>query len=178
MTHPHLQMLSVFITLRAAWKHNTLLAYHLQRTCIISLNPFNCFSVVISPFVRWENCCSESLNELPKVTQPINSRAGQQTQAFGPSFSHSPCSNHAGLIAFFVCLVVQSCPTFCDPMDCSPPVCGDSVCGDSPVKKTGVVAMPSSRGSSQSRDQTEVCYTAGRFFIVLATREAQEHWST
>ena len=26
-----------------------------------------------------------------------------------------------------MCLVAQSCPTFCDPMDCSP--LGSSVCG-------------------------------------------------
>ena len=35
-----------------------------------------------------------------------------------------------------VCLVTQSCPTLCDPMDCSPP--GSSVHGDSPGKNTGV----------------------------------------
>ena len=35
-----------------------------------------------------------------------------------------------------VCLVTQSCPTLCDPMDLSPP--GSSVHGDSPGKNTGV----------------------------------------
>ena len=35
-----------------------------------------------------------------------------------------------------VCLVTQSYPTLCDPMDCSPP--GSSVHGDSPGKNTGV----------------------------------------
>ena len=33
-------------------------------------------------------------------------------------------------------------------------------------------AMPSSRGSSQSRDQTQVSHIAGGFFISWATREA------
>ena len=33
-------------------------------------------------------------------------------------------------------------------------------------------AFPFSRGSSQPRDQTQVSGIAGRFFIVLATREA------
>ena len=33
------------------------------------------------------------------------------------------------------------------------------------------VAMPSSRGSSQSRDQTQVSHTASRFFTVWATRD-------
>ena len=35
-----------------------------------------------------------------------------------------------------LCLVTQSCPTLCNPMDCSPP--GSSVHGDSPSKNTGV----------------------------------------
>ena len=34
-----------------------------------------------------------------------------------------------------LCLVVQSCPTLCNPMDCSPS--GSSVRGDSPGKNTG-----------------------------------------
>ena len=37
--------------------------------------------------------------------------------------------------------------------------------------------MPSSRGSFQPRDQTQVSRTAGGFFTVSATREAQEYWS-
>ena len=35
-----------------------------------------------------------------------------------------------------VCLVAQSCPNLCDPMDCNLP--GSFVHGDSPGKKTGV----------------------------------------
>ena len=35
-----------------------------------------------------------------------------------------------------LCLVTQSYPTLCDPMDCSPP--GFSVLGNSPGKNTGV----------------------------------------
>ena len=35
-----------------------------------------------------------------------------------------------------LCLVTQSYPTLCNPMDCSPP--GPSVCGDSPGKNTRV----------------------------------------
>jgi len=34
------------------------------------------------------------------------------------------------------------------------------------------VAMPSSRGSSQARDLTQVSCTAGGFFTVWATKEA------
>ena len=39
------------------------------------------------------------------------------------------------------------------------------------------VAMPSSRGSSQPRDQTQVSLIEGRFFTIWTTREAQEYWS-
>ena len=37
--------------------------------------------------------------------------------------------------------------------------------------------MPSSRGSSQPRDQTHVSRTAGKFFTVWATKEAQDYYS-
>ena len=39
------------------------------------------------------------------------------------------------------------------------------------------VAMPSSRGSSPPRDQTQVSPIIGGFFTVWATRDAQEYWS-
>ena len=39
--------------------------------------------------------------------------------------------------ACVLCLVAQSCPTLCNPMDSSPP--GSSVYGHSPRKNTGVV---------------------------------------
>ena len=53
-----------------------------------------------------------------------------------------------------VCLVAQSCPTLCDPVDCSLP--GPSEHGILQVRKLEWVAIPSSRGSSQPRDQTHV----------------------
>ena len=66
-----------------------------------------------------------------------------------------------------LCLVAQSCPTLCDPMDCSPP--GFSVRGGSPGKNTGVF---SSVGSSWPRNQTRVSCIAGKFFTSWATKEA------
>ena len=39
------------------------------------------------------------------------------------------------------------------------------------------VAMPSSRGSSQPRVQTQVSHIVGGFFTVCAIREAQKYWS-
>ena len=40
----------------------------------------------------------------------------------------------------------------------------------------GWVAMPSSRGSSQPRDRSQVSHLAGRFFTFWATRKAQWCW--
>ena len=43
-----------------------------------------------------------------------------------------------------LCLVTQSCPTLCHPIDCSPP--DSSVYGDSPHKNTGVDCHPLLQG--------------------------------
>ena len=51
--------------------------------------------------------------------------------------------------------LLQLCPTLCSPMDCSPP--GSSVHAILQARILEWVAMPSSRGSSGSRDQTHVC---------------------
>ena len=59
---------------------------------------------------------------------------------------------------------LQSCPALCDPRDCSPP--SASVHGILQAKILEWVAMPSSRGSFQPRDQTCVSrgsYIAGGF---------------
>ena len=69
-----------------------------------------------------------------------------------------------------LCLVAQSCMTLCHSMDCSPP--GSSVQGVLQARILEWVAMPSSRGSSQPRDQIQVSCIAGGFFTVWAIREA------
>ena len=65
---------------------------------------------------------------------------------------------------------LQSCQTFCDPMDCSPP---DSfVPGILQVRILAWVAMPSSRGSSQPRIVSASLMSpvlAGKFFITTTT---------
>ena len=43
-------------------------------------------------------------------------------------------------VACVLCLVAQSCPTLCDPMDCSLPA--SSIHGDSPSKNTGGSSPP------------------------------------
>ena len=70
----------------------------------------------------------------------------------------------------FLCvLVAQLWLALCDPMDYSPS--DSSAQGILQDRMLEWVAMPSSRGSSRSRDWTRVCCIAGRFFTIWATRK-------
>ena len=82
----------------------------------------------------------------------------------------SPGKPHTGGCCL-LCLVPQSCPTLCDPMDCSPCQAPLSM-GILQARILEWVAMPSSGGSSQLRDWTQVSCIAGGFFTIWATREA------
>ena len=66
--------------------------------------------------------------------------------------------------------VTQLCPTLCNPMDYT-------VHEILQARILEWVAFPFSRGSSQSRDRTQVSHIADGFFTFWATREAQEYWS-
>ena len=67
--------------------------------------------------------------------------------------------------------VAQFCLTLYNHMDCSLP--GSSVHGIFQARILEWVAVPFSKGSSQSRDQTQVSRIAGRFFTIWAPRKAQ-----
>ena len=60
--------------------------------------------------------------------------------------------------------VAQLCPTLYDPMDCGQ--AGSSVHGILQARILEWVAMPFSRGSSQSRDGTRVSCTGGGFSTI------------
>ena len=62
--------------------------------------------------------------------------------------------------------VAESCQTLCDPMDYI-------VHGILQARILEWVAFPSSRGSLQPRDRTQVSHIAGGFFTSWATREDQ-----
>ena len=64
--------------------------------------------------------------------------------------------------------VTQSWPTLCNPMDYT-------VHGILQARVLEWVAFPFSRGSPQSRDQTQVSCIAAGFPTSWATREVQEH---
>jgi len=61
-------------------------------------------------------------------------------------------------------LVTKSCPTLGTPWTVAPP--GTCVHGISQARILERVAIPFSRGSSRSRDQTQVSCIAGRFFTI------------
>ena len=69
-------------------------------------------------------------------------------------------------------LVSQLCPILCDPMDYTRQA--PLSMGILQARILEWVAMPSSRGSSQPRDWTQVSCIAGRFFTVWAIREAHK----
>ena len=81
-------------------------------------------------------------------------------------------SKHSVCVHVYV-LVTQLCQTLCHPTDYSPP--GSSVHGLSQARILEWVAIPSSRGYSQTRDQTLASCTAGRFSTVWATREGYSY---
>ena len=66
-----------------------------------------------------------------------------------------------------VCLVTLSCLTLYDPTDWSSP--GSSSMGFLQARILQWVAISSSRGSSQPRDQTQASCIPGRFFTSWAT---------
>ena len=78
-----------------------------------------------------------------------------------------------------ICSVAQSCQTLCHPMDYSLP--GSSVHGIFPARILGQVAISSSRGSSQPRDQTHISCTlcpASGFFITELPEKPRLQFTT
>ena len=87
----------------------------------------------------------------------------------GISVSHISCDTDRGqfcLILASCCLIAESCPALCDPVDCSPP--GSSVHGILQARILEWAAVSVSRGCSQPRDQTHISCTGRR---VLFTAE-------
>ena len=64
-----------------------------------------------------------------------------------------------------MCVCTQLCPTLCDPMDCNLP--DSSVHGIFQARLLEWVAISSSRGFSQLRDQTHVSYIGRQILYQL-----------
>ena len=101
-------------------------------------------------------------HQLPELAQTHVHRVGDAIQ---PSLSTNRSLDDLWTGVCVCAKSLHSCPTLCNPMDCKPP--GSSVYGVLQARILEWVAMPSSRGSSQPRDQT------GKFFTTNTTWEAQ-----
>ena len=80
-------------------------------------------------------------------------------------YDHSKSASHCLFPGTLLCRCVCchfSCVWLCNSIDCSLP--GSSVHGILQARILEWVAMPSSRGSSQPRDQTHISCIAGGFF--------------
>ena len=85
---------------------------------------------------------------------------------FIPGPDQTPKSPHIHKASSMHAKALQSCPTLCYTMGCGPPGC--SVHGILQARILEWIAMPSSRESSQPRDQTCVSWVScitGEFFI-------------
>ena len=86
-------------------------------------------------------------------------RDGSQVSILSMSSYRSLCQNGMNWGYVTECCSAkspQARPTLCDPMDCSPP--GSSVCEILQARILKWVAILFSRGSSQTRDWTWMCY--------------------
>ena len=116
-----------------------------------------------------------------KIHNSPNLFHSNQTSEFILSFlfphlaSQFPSGLYACVCVCVCVLVAQSCPTLCSPVDCSPT--GSFVHRFLQAKILEWVAISSSKGSSQPRDQTQVSCIAGRFFIIWAKREVHIYLS-
>jgi len=74
------------------------------------------------------------------------------------------------LIKCVCVLVTRSCPTLCNPIYCSLP--GSSAHGILQARILEWVAIPFSRGSSRTRDRTQISCFGGRVFTIWAAAAA------
>ena len=74
-----------------------------------------------------------------------------------------------------LCLVAQSCPTLCDPMDYSLP--GSSVHGDSPGKNTGVGCHALLREIFWTQGSNPGLLHCKQILYCLSHQGTQEYWS-
>ena len=123
--------------------------------------------------IEWDLNPGLPNSDVRMVSGNVSTKEGLSPLAFKTSNSQKvsqpfPASLEQGLAGCYnlsiccVWLTAQLCPTLCDPMDGSPP--GSSVHWILQARLLEWVAIPSSRGSSQPRDQTQFSRIAGRFF--------------
>ena len=102
-------------------------------------------------------CTTDSMDmSLSKLQKLAMDRVAWHAALHGVTKSQTCLSNWTELNCCCCYLFAKLCPTLCDPMDCSSS--GSSFQGISQARILEWVAISFSRGSSQSRDRTQVSW--------------------
>ena len=125
-----------------------------KKPCLLGQNPPPMYTAAPMPSTccqgTWSSCpCSMLTERLSAISCP---------GATGKIPVRARLPDQPVTVCTCVCSVTQLCLTLCDPVDCSPP--GSSVHGILQARILEWVAMPSSRGSSKPRDQTQISYVS------------------
>ena len=99
-----------------------------------------------------QRCCLISCSPIP----------AHDERGLGPGVRSGETEKRWVRHALCCASLLSHCLTVCNPVNCSPP-------GSMGILQAGIlqrVAKPSSRGSSQHRDQTQIFRIAGGFFTV------------
>ena len=104
---------------------------------------------------------------IPNAEHGARNKVGHLSPAFSPL---SPLHCLMDIMHACVSHFAQSYLTLCNPLDYSPH--SSYIHEILQARILEWVAMPSSRGFSQTRDWTQVSCIAGRFFTIWTTREA------
>ena len=111
------------------------------------------FLLMDNYFLLWVKCCTIIINFIAQIVPSVAIRSSFKILAPVPFRLMLFCK---GLSGEACCLVAQSCPTLCDPVDCNPP--GSSIHGILQARILEWVAVSSSSSSLSG---------ITRYFIVI-----------
>ena len=168
---------SGFIAQLFSFLHYVMCQLYLYRRKIVQKSKKMCPATSSKPLVA----CPQPAWIHTSISEPVTGRSWYPHDGLWLHGPRSPRRQSSGLSlqmlskasydsknsATFACVhakLPQSCRTLWDALDHSPP---GSCPWNSPGKNTGVVCMPSSRGSSLLRDQTHASYVSwiGRWVL-------------